>query len=623
MTELRDILKESGVRSAVVIDDVFDDVPRSTELTNDDWNVFIDDLRLADRDQELIAEIYPQYEQTPLEDLKTSDEFVKMLWEHRGRLETCNLLFGDYETKNIGERRYLDSLVKTLENLGLQCATMGTVPNSAVNSADLLIVDLYLGSQQDETDARLTVGLLKTILERRRVPPLVVLTSRSSDGLDRHRDSFRDTVGLLGSMYRVVLKRDMSDAASVIRLLRRLAVHYEDAKKIDRFICAWDTGVDQARERFITQLRRLDLSDLAQIRALMLEFEGQKLGEYLIEIADRVLQYEIEAVRDTIDAAIELNRVDLEKYPAPHLTGTADLQEVVYRGMFLHGHRLELSEGDDKVKLQFGDVMLWKEKGPLFQRFDVFLVVSPACDLARGAVDGVMLLSGTLQELEPTAWSYRQEPVRTPVVIRDAGRWWIKWDLKAIRVVAYDELQDGHRVERIGRLREIHATDLQQKMLAILGRVGTLAAPPVAFVVEVYLYYVGTDSRLKTLGETSFQSVCYVGRDADSKPVHRLVLGEADCDEVESGLRSLSDSDVHGSARVSLSGMRDDRSFFDRLERGKIVVPPETGRRSVDIGGRQVAVVIRNGDVTEGYEIRSGRNAALFIHVVDVGNADV
>ena len=551
-----------------------------------------------------------------------------MLWNHRDSLtkKTSDSLFGNYEAKKVGERKELDNIVKILKELGLQCDTMGTKIIESVNRADLLIVDLFLGSQQLETDVEYTVWLVEKILKRREELPLVVLTS-GSGRLEEHRVRFRDGVGLLGSMFRVVSKREISDATNLGRLLRRLAVHYGDAKRVDRFIRAWNTGMNQARERLVTQLRRLDLSDLAQIRALMLEFEGQELGEYMMEIADRVLQYEIEAVEDTISAAIELNNVDLKKYPAPHLTGTVDLQEIVYRGMFLHAHRLRFSESDDSIRLQFGDVIRWKEEGPLVHGSDVFLVVTPACDLARDAVDGVVLLSGDLQNLEPTAWSYKQEPVRTPVVIcGDEQRWWIKWDLKAVSVVTYDSLKDVKKVDRIGRLREIHAIDLQQRMLATLGRVGTPASSPVAFAVEVSLYYVDTDSNSKSLSDVRIRSAaCYVGRDENSKPVHRLVLGEHDCDEVERGLQSLSDIYVRRSAHASLSAIREGRSFFDRLERGEIEMPlSETRQERVIVDNRLVAVVIRNRRFAEGCAIKGElRNAALIIQVVDVGNADV
>lgn len=623
MTELRKVLEESGVRSAVVIDDVFDEVPRSRELTNDEWSVFFDDL--SDQDKRLLVEIYPQYEQRLPDDLKKLDAFVETLWEHRCSLteRACDALFGSYERKNTSERQALDNIVDTLKTRGLQCDTMGTKPIGAVNCADLLIVDLFLGRQEHETDIDHAVDLLEAIVNRRSEPPLVVLTSRSGR-LATHQNSFRDRVGLLGSMFRVVSKDEISNAASLDRLLWRLAVHYRDAKRVDRFIRAWDTGMNQARERFLTQLRRLDLSDLAQLRALMLEFEGQELGEYMMEIADRVLQYEIEAVDDTIKAAIELNSVDLEKYPAPHLTGTVDLQEIVHRGMFLHTHRLRFSESDDSVRLQFGDLIQWDDGGSLFRRFDVFLVVTPACDLARRAVDGVMLLPGTLKKLEPSAWSYGQEPVKTPVVIRGAQRWWIKWDIKAVRVVAYDKLQD-REVERIGRLREIHAIDLQHRMLATLGRVGTPANPPVPFAVEVSFYYVDSDSMLRPLGGmTNRPAACYVGRDEKSNSVHRLVLGEGDCDEVDRGLQSLSDSDVYESARANLLAVRQDRSFFDRLERGKIEVPVSETRQPKPVDDRSMAVVFRNGSFAEGSAMNGKhRRAVLLIQVVDVGNADV
>ena len=44
MTELKELLEARGIRKAVVIDDVFDAVPRAEELNDGDWSNFFDDL---------------------------------------------------------------------------------------------------------------------------------------------------------------------------------------------------------------------------------------------------------------------------------------------------------------------------------------------------------------------------------------------------------------------------------------------------------------------------------------------------------------------------------------------------------------------------------------------------
>ncbi|AZN98090.1 MAG: hypothetical protein EOQ42_16630 [Mesorhizobium sp.] len=87
-------------------------------------------------------------------------------------------------------------------------------------------------------------------------------------------------------------------------------------------------------------MRRLDLSDYGEISQLLLNFEGQPLGSYLVDVFDSALQFEIEADGPTIEAARALKDVDLSLYPAPHIAGTSDLQHLVHQTVWQHRARL-------------------------------------------------------------------------------------------------------------------------------------------------------------------------------------------------------------------------------------------------------------------------------------------
>ena len=625
MTDLRLLLSQAGVRTAVVIDDVFDAVPRPDELDDLDWPVFFDDLRTDGTN--LLADLYPAYRETSPEVLKSSQQFITVLWENRDKLpnDVGDTLFKDYASTTAADRSHLDTLVATLEDLGLECKTVGRDVPDVLESADLIIVDLFLGFRQVDRDIETAIRWVKELVKgRAQSPPLVVLMSRSTR-LDEKRDAFRDTAGLLGSMFRVVRKADLADRGRVETVLRRLADHYKDATRLAGFVHAWDAGLDQARVRFIRVLRRLDLSDIAQIRALLLEFEGQKLSEYLLDVADRVLQHEIEGDSDMISSAMKLNEIDVERYPPPHLTGSPDLQELVHRMVFLHSERLRLSgNARDDLGLQFGDVLRWTNEN--LGGDEVSLVVTPACDLVRGVVKRVMLLWGTLFGLAPKDWSYRETPVRTPIVVLPNGeRKWIKWDAKDVRTLSWDELDslfaEPARLLRIGRLREIYAIEIQQKMIAVMGRIGSPAKLPGSFPVEVALFYVGTDAfaRRLALGQ-SWAAVCYVGRDKESKPVHKLVLTESACDEIERAVGTLNEDQVHPSARQGLSSIKEDRSLFARLERGDLDVPDSTERRrSVTADRHVLAVVFRGDGFVEGSATNGdSRKAGIIVRVNDI-----
>lgn len=626
MTELKALLDEKGIRKAVLIDDVFDDAPRPDELDGGDWATFFDDLGNADNDK--IAQLFPGFEDTNASDLQESQNFIDVLWENRQNLPAgpINTLFQEYESTNATERAELERVVQALEGLGLTCERIGRDPNAEADDADLLVIDLFLGRNQTGDDMKRAVARARDLVAKRAEnPPLVILTSRSPR-LNENRDAFRDEAGLLGSTFRVASKSNLGKDGTLETMLLRLARHYEDAKRVAGFVHAWDSGLNHAREKFIRVLRRLDLSDLAQVRALLLDFEGERLGEYLLDVADRVLQHEIEDDDDTIAAALELNKIDLDKYPAPHLTGTPDLQDLVHRMVFLHRDRLRLSEDDGKPVLQFGDVLRWKEEGEEVYGNNVCLVVTPACDLVRGGTERVMLLAGKLEELQPRDWSYKAGPVRTAIIILpEEGRRWIRWNLKDVRTVGWEELGalfgEGQRLSRIGRLREIYAIEIQEMLLADLGRIGRPANMPVPFSVSVSLFYVDTNSNAHRLAIQEIESsACYVGRDQDSKPVHRLVLTEQDCDQIELAMQALEENSVHNSAKQSLAAIKGDKGFFTRFERGEIEMSPESGVKYIKGADNKVyAAIMRGQELEEGSSVSGdSRKAAIIVKVTDI-----
>lgn len=623
MTELATLLETTGIRRAVVIDDVFDEVPRTDELSDDSWTVFFDDLN--ERGRQLLLDLYSGYDKASLDELRQSQEFVSLVWEHREELPAA-ALFGEYENTHTREKQQLDDLVTRLQKFGLACKAMGRNLDEAIKDADLIVVDLFLGFQQSEGDMNRAVRRVEELIRgRTETPPLVILMSRSPRLLELKND-FRDSSGLLSSTFRVVSKSDLVVPGVLDTLLRRLANHYEDAKRVAKFVHAWDTGLARARQDFIEVLRRLDLSDFAQIRSLLLEFEGQKLGEYILDVVDGVLRHEIEGGDATISAALELNNVNLTKYPAPHLVGTPDLQALVHRMVFIHPSRLRLSKDTHGLRLQFGDLLRWRNEDRTEFTNEVSLVITPACDLVRRGAKRVALLSGRLESLGPENWSYRDRPVKTAIVIL-AGeeRKWIRWDLKDVKTLNWNEIETSIEqggLARVGRFRELYAIAIQQMALADFGRIGPPADLPAVFSVEVTLFYVNADRKAQKLDVDGIElGICYVGRDEHSESAHRLVLTEQTCDRIESTLRGFDASRVHRAARSSLEALMADNTFFDRLEQGKIEVP-QTGQGPKQVRSNDnniCAVVVRDDSFSDGSEVSGwARKAALIIRVSDV-----
>src|SRR5438132_12852350 len=121
-----------------------------------------------------------------------------------------------------------------------------------------------------------------------------------SELLRDKKEQFREGAELLGSMFRVYTKADLLQGENLERTLERLVLHRPDSMRVARFVHGWKTGLNLASERFVKGIRRLDLPDYAQIRDVLLAFEGQPLGSYLLDVFDRVLAHEIEGYEETI-----------------------------------------------------------------------------------------------------------------------------------------------------------------------------------------------------------------------------------------------------------------------------------------------------------------------------------
>ena len=167
-------------------------------------------------------------------------------------------------------------------------------------------------------------------------------------------------------------------------------------------------------------------------------------------------------------------------------------------------------------------------------------------------------------------------------------------------------------------------------MLTQFGRIGRPANLPVSFPVDVSLFYVDTNSKAQKLDieEEIRTAVCYVGRDKDSKSVHRLVLAEQTCDHIQQALHALDDKELDRSARDSLAKVKGDSGFFIKLQHGEIAIPEprseqEPTQKSIPIGGQTAAVIIRGGNFGEGSKVESKqKRAAFIIKVTNISQED-
>lgn len=583
-----------SAQSALIVDDAFDIVPLAADLKmdGDAWSIFIADIG---EDIEHIEAAFPSYKGTNANDLRDSDEFVKVLYGLKEKLrpQLWETLFEAYERDTASDRVFLENLCNRLTATGLNVKKSGrNIPDDACE-CQIIFADLFLGAAQQDFDVTSSIDRIKKLIAGRESrPPAVVLMSRSPLLKDK-KEKFRDETKLIGALFRVYRKQDLLEGATVETVIERLATHHADAVRVAAFLAALEVGLTSAVLEFMKVIRRLDLSDYCKIREVLLEAEGQPLGSYMLDVFDRVLQHEIEGDSSTIRAAQELSTINFSNYPAPYIAGSPDLQDLVARSVWQNPERLKLAANTSGMPVSFGDVLVhqsWldlslKDRGTEGQP-DVFVVLTPACDLARkSGKRRVLLVGGKLNPVDSKNWKYKTKGAHTPIVqLTGQSRMSVEWDLDEQLMLTHEELdslvaEKGSYAVRC-RLRENYALELQQSMLANMGRIGLLSKMPFTFPIEVSMFTIDADEVVKALDlpiTAADGGVCITGRDENGEDLTRLILTEASIDEILSAIPKIESQQIHLRARDTLKKLQASLSFRSMLQRGLEV--PKAGER--------------------------------------------
>jgi hypothetical protein len=647
MSNLNDLLVQSGVFKALVIDDAFDPIPLASDLRIelDEWTTLFDDL--TDLDTCRLEDLHPPFAQQRADELRDSDDFVKALWINKIALTPGVLdpLFSRYIQDNDNDLQMVNPLVLHLQRLGLTCETAGRIFEKQAHDADLIFIDLYLNAAQRPEDINLSItGLGNVVKDRKSDPPLVILMSRSNR-LPQKRAEFQDRASLFESNFRILAKSELVNLGVVDQSIVRLASHYPDSKKLATFVDAWERGLTSAGKRTTDLIRKLGLADIAQIYQLLLSTEGEPTGSYLVDVFDKVLQHEIEAEQDIIEAAKSLNSLTGQNFPPPYVPGATDLQNLIHRFQFQNRARLSLPGAIDS-NVAFGDLLRRKNSqmitddqasSPVEVEIDpipaaadkpvrpkllhsidsetVLAVLTPACDLQRSGAQNVLLLVGALKKITPKAWHYRDEGPKTPVLeLADGSRFWIKWNLKHIETLTHAELKElltdeDCEFDIVARLREAHALELQQKLLSNLGRVGLVTPMPATFelIVEAFL----PDAQLNlikldipTLNEGG---VCFVGRsETSNKSEERLMLTETACEAIVDAITTVDLNTVHDKTHALITQLRQSNILAETFGRG-IPLHGNSGEFKAIKTGELTLGLVKSSKIEDGDKINKGQ----------------
>ncbi|PAX99844.1 hypothetical protein CKO50_19225 [Pseudoalteromonas sp. HM-SA03] len=594
---LADLIKQNGITKACIVDDANDNVPVLNDLTNlsHEWNNLLDDIPLNNELVLAISEGKKGFDIDSFSADDADDEFVKILWSLRTKFPTeLSELFNAYESTKLADSRYVQTLKDILEESGFEVTTAGRDFNLAVEEADIIFIDLFLHLDQTEDNLKYSINILKDIV-RKRIdnPPIIVLISRSNRLLE-HGRRFRDECGLIESGFRIYKKVDLEDKNKLIFCIKKLLEHYKDSIKVLRFLNAWERHATNAVSETVSSLKKLDLLDHNMVHNLLLDEEGQSSSSYFMDLFDSVLLHNFESQADIVNSAQELNQIDFSLTPTIQGLQKAPLQELVFKSIFMGSERCKLN---DKDSIELGDIYKLASAKSDENDFlqletesdNVWLVITPSCDLMRTGIKNIGLLKGTLSKVSYDNWSSDTKS-NTPVIYVDSDFYSIRWDIKSFMTYPKTHLKkllNNDVFYRTAKMREVNALGLQQSFTADYSRVGQRAILPPVFKVSIQLAYLDSEMKLNIFSnQEASQGLCYVG----PKKQKIVNFSHRDYENVLASLRSLNLECVHPLAKSNVQNIIENPySLIEAIDSG---VEVGNKYKNISTGGNVLAKIL-------------------------------
>lgn len=575
--ELKHVLEVEGITTAAIIDDVFDEIPTSRDIDDESWNFFQDDVN--DPELAIINGYGVTDPESRWEELRNDDSFIRFLWDHRADSTVFESLFRPFEERQANGRAQLQPLRAVLfDELKLQGGVFGSRTADITEKAQVLFVDLFLGAPQDDTARNMALERVKSIVEPRRVQPPIVILMSSSTRLQAMRDDFRDEAGLIGCQFRTVQKTDLTGSSEIEEILYDLASSYKDSLKLSEFLELWRLALQDASNRFVRAVRRLDLRDYADLQSLILAAEGELIGAYFLEVFGEYFQFELEEDGRLSAAALKLNEMEWKNYPSPHFLPST-MSAIIADGLLFRSSKL-LSKSEP---MQFGDILFSTRVDALGEGAEpvanfgkgeriALAVLTGACDLQHGYAKRFFFVAGVAKPSELILHK-KPSPLITPVLFHGGKQFVVDWDLGAPVAWTESELKkhlDSGTFERVRRFRSLFSLQLQQLFTSNLSRVGTPVMPPVQHLAGITISFVDATEHLQQLVSvepSDQQAVVLVGRTEETF-VDRLILAPEIVNELRLAMYKVELTSLSERYREHWSAALKNREFFSKTKEG-------------------------------------------------------
>lgn len=521
------IFSASGVTSALIVDDVFDNFEAFES----------EDLARAHALFEASDEMLPAFQavggEAPIdpEDLgdkiRANADLRKALIEARqgpaGPLqEIGNAVFGRVAEDRVGRLKPIDDLIAVLNELGVTSTTAGSDGPGGKDAPrfPLIFMDYYLGSKGAPSieKSRQRIEEIVSHYGPHEMPLVVLMSSELKK--EKEAGKFRERAQLLGSQFKFAKKAEFeNDSMEFVSSLAWMVKFLGQTRTVGAFVKAWSGALKDAVTEFETGIRKLDLQDYFQIRTKLGEDGAQRFGEHVSGLFDGYLRRLVEDRPALRSATVSMSSLSFGGRPPAPFTPS----EIVVRMADAAAFQSLLeapAPAPGKLDIELGDVFL-RETGTKGKRVkSACVVISQACDLEHGKTDTVLLLNGIVTKRSSAkldrAGSNRPI-IRTDLFLHDSENLIIDWDasaLEAIRVGEFPSWVQKMTYEKVARLRPMQALALQQKFATHLTRVGLPETPPSYRYPNVEVFIPRGATKEKLLGPIKGGDLaCVIGDD--------------------------------------------------------------------------------------------------------------
>lgn len=527
INELREILNKNDVKRIAIVDDAYDPLDLSAleaagkrQVRNAivDMVERRDDDAAVDGDADALAALEGASGGEAAEVAKKLDDDATLttLWNafigsdpDTPFADLLRPMFGAEGVDRAAKLRPLRRLKAIIEDkTDAAISEFGSDTAGAdVADFDMVFLDYYLSGavpavvgvgvkKKDKDDARdKSVRFLKGLIEKADRIPLVMLISSAATAADLPK--FRQDTAMLASKLSFLPKEfAIKDPTRAQHVIMALAKFRGESDALWKLVETWQGVVAEAATEVLLSLRELDVMDFSYIQEFRLAEEKTPLAQYLIWLLGGKLTDQVEQLMHNRKAEDLVRTVTLPQAVPGRVGPTAAIT-----GLYSAATTSRLMVTNDTFKPKTWSGYIYIDTASYNKIFgkdlkvrrraknlpQVLAVLTPACDLVPGRAKDdklktVTLIGGSLIPLDEAA-----NPSNHLIMLNDKPfliEWNTKWPVTmTVEAMATENL--GGRYQWVGRLREMYHADLQQKLMADVGRVGLPVAPPMSELVGV------------------------------------------------------------------------------------------------------------------------------------------